>query len=550
MYLNTYNYYRACGDNGISCLCKNKIPACAWQDGSRPSGESQACMCGYIACTRETGLTCHAKDGICKRSFDCAFKAGLRRNLNTCGCGNIDCTPATGLFCYADHSECSADGKFDYFAITQTGYCQDTIARSSIDDEEMCIKASKRLDLFSDKVSISLVAEADSSKPGGCIYESIKKRIVLNSPRTSQENSCRLDHNCLCKESWPICSIVDGSAANTESCICGQKVCHDNGEGTGTGLVCIASDGGVCFRPRACMYTDGQILNSGGCSCGSVDCNTRLTTGLYCTVQKSGSMCTTKPVCLFGHGEMPNDQGSCACGMTICKSPRTTGMFCLAGASQCSRSNEFAFYEKRQFGKCDESEDIRFESVCERANKFLHLSSSRVTTVFDAESPYGCIFKNKKVHLNSYNTGHTCGHKGNACLCATKLPVCTIRDGSAPNIWPCACNGALCSLYARGIGTGMVCTAATSRCSRPKVCVENDGLIPNSEGCSCGNVDCSISTGLYCKASLHRCSKIPACRIADGSATNAQSSSQACGAIKCTVATGMFCSATASFCSF
>ena len=58
-------------------------------------------------------------------------------------------------------------------------------------------------------------------------------------------------------------------------------------------------------------------------------------------------------------------------------------MFCLAGANQCSRSNEFA-HQKKHSGKCDESEGIRFESVCERANKFLHLSSSRVTTIFDA----------------------------------------------------------------------------------------------------------------------------------------------------------------------
>ena len=33
VHLNTYNYYRACGYNGMSCLCNIRIPICTWQDG-------------------------------------------------------------------------------------------------------------------------------------------------------------------------------------------------------------------------------------------------------------------------------------------------------------------------------------------------------------------------------------------------------------------------------------------------------------------------------------------------------------------------------------
>ena len=153
-------------------------------------------------------------------------------------------------------SECSADGKFYLFDITQTGYCEDTIARSSINDEEMCRKASKRLDLFSDEAVVSLEIQRDRSMPRGCIYEPERKRIILNSPSTSQQqrSSCGLKSKCLCKQSWPICVIVDGSAANTESCICGQKVCLDNQDGKGTGLVCIRLLRRLLSPTSVCAY--------------------------------------------------------------------------------------------------------------------------------------------------------------------------------------------------------------------------------------------------------------------------------------------------------
>ena len=98
VHLNTYNYYRAYGYNGMSCLCKNRIPVCTWQGGSAAHNTSGQCACGTTTCSAKTGMTCIAANSTCRDAFPYEFAQGVRENSDVCGCGTVDCTESTGCF--------------------------------------------------------------------------------------------------------------------------------------------------------------------------------------------------------------------------------------------------------------------------------------------------------------------------------------------------------------------------------------------------------------------------------------------------------------------
>ena len=90
-----------------------------------------------------------------------------------------------------------------------------------------------------------------------------------------------------------------------------------------------------CRKIPTCSITDGTSANAAACACGSVDCETAGTTGMFC--RESENRCRKGPTCSITDGSSANP-AACACGSVDCVMAETTGMFCYKSENRCSQS--------------------------------------------------------------------------------------------------------------------------------------------------------------------------------------------------------------------
>jgi hypothetical protein len=129
-------------------------------------------------------------------------------------------------------------------------------------------------------------------------------------------------------------------------------------------------------------------------------------------------------------------------------------------------------------------------------------------------------------------------------ICHREVFLCTITNGTFPNVKDCTCGNNEC-----GLSTGLFCSEEISRCDREQilsVCSVQNGISPNIEACACGVRDCNVTTGLYCSSALNHCHKTPPCGNHVGHVINADECS--CGTSTCNSISGLFCSVSTSQC--
>ena len=175
VHLNTYNSGRACGYNGMTCLCK--IQMHLYVHGNMVQHltiHQKMCICGTTMCSAKTGMTCIAANSTCRTSSSCEFAEGLRENPDVCGCGTVDCTESTGLFCIAARNRCSSDGNFDFFIEQTSGSC---VSNSQITDHDTCDRARTALGL----AATSVTSMHYLYYPYGCIFGNHGSHVYLNT---------------------------------------------------------------------------------------------------------------------------------------------------------------------------------------------------------------------------------------------------------------------------------------------------------------------------------------------------------------------------------
>ena len=227
----------------------------------------------------------------------------------------------------------------------------------------------------------------------------------------------------------PPCSVSDGSAANSAACACGSVDCESPST---TGMFCRQSEN-RCRKGINCTNTDGSVANSAACACGSVDCESADSTGMHCYLSKN--QCRKIPACSVSDGSAANS-AACACGSVDCESADSTGMHCYLSKNQC-----------RKIG-CEVSDG----SCCQLCS----LCGAAAWTA-SLPAPLACTAGSPRISA------------------ASSTPACRVRR-----------------------------------------------ILANSQACACGRVDCesASTTGMFCRQSENRCSKYAPCNMTDGSTAN------------------------------
>jgi hypothetical protein len=307
--------------------------------------------------------------------------------------------------------------------------------RVSIGTKEACEAASARMGLDS-----TAYFSSSSSYPHGCFirYNSLNFNDFSASTRDCSYSSTK---HCICL-SGSICSITDGSAANTDECICGSTLCDSS-----TGLFCLSSYN-TCSNSviSTCAASDGSASNLNACICGSTVCSDA--TGLIC--------------------------------------------YSILGGGSCRKTTPGNYgFPTSKVGKCNDVAGryiIASKKVCEEAATLIKGTTYNAYGYHSSSYPPGCFMQGTSLRYNSFDTStRSCDYNSIYCICQS-APICSVVDGSAANSAPCRCG----SIGFCTTSTGLFCTSSSSMCAVGPPCAFTNGLSANSGPCRCGVESCKF----------------------------------------------------------
>ena len=279
-----------------------------------------------------------------------------------------------------------------------------------------------------------------------------------------------------------------------------------------------------------CINVGGVQRNPSSCACGSADCESDGTTGLFCN--KKDNRCRKYSLCAKGDGSAVNT-AACACGENDCEED-TTGLFCYAPRGFCSLSNKFSQScvwstgdgsggTQKYLGTTISAEKC-IEQVQDKqptANgvswyRFYGVSASLLVGVQPGQC-YAELGMTGPTNEILPSTSDTSNYYITCFLDSifTSLPVCDHTDGSSQHI-----SSAKCFCGARIIGSGSfggVCSK-NDYCYSPKSictaipdpdwvadCAFKTNEAKNTKGCTCGAAVCEPAVnGPYCLQSASR----------------------------------------------
>ena len=281
----------------------------------------------FILCvmvTSASGAPCNPTDGT-----------GF--STEACTCGNVDCTVDTGLICYSTTGGGSCRKKdFGSFGYPRKddGYCDVGVTgRYLIGDYVSCKAAAVSLGL-----SYTEAGEGRWSHfPRGC-YMHRNGNLFYNTYSSSTQ-WCNYNSNyCICF-SAPTCDKTGGLISNTSPCLCGTSACSPS-----SGLYCDTSTS-TCSRGDTCSNIDVSEENSVACACGDAACNDF--NGKFC--YSSLSFCSAVSSCAITDGSAANP-GRCKCENEFCT--ESTGLICYSttGGGSCRKYDLGSYGYPRENG--------------------------------------------------------------------------------------------------------------------------------------------------------------------------------------------------------
>ena len=332
---------------------------------------------------------------------------------------------------------------------------------------------------------------------------------------TSSSSTCSVDKPCVCKiVVSATCEHNDGSAVNSDSCICGDVVCTDAMDG----LRCTESTSS-CTRYPPCSNTDGSVDNGVPCQCGTTACggDGSVDNKYYCSL--ASSYCGGEQASHVGDkwvAPMQTTAGTCPSGGATdvqgCQAAFDSDYYRNWGTKGIwmSMSDIYA----HESGWDDLPPGCSVQRLDQRM--FFNHDPSRPGRCTPGQD-YWCICREDIYGETCYNgdgriaTTRECECGSSVCsigdYCNPRLPVnkcasfptCPNRDGSVVVTERCSCNANTCH-------SGKYCkwdSPGTSTCKATPVCQNSNGL--NSVACSCGDLEAQCDAGEYCTASTSIC---------------------------------------------
>jgi hypothetical protein len=381
-----------------------------------------------------------------------------------------------------------------------------------------------------------------------------------------------------------ICSITDGSKADTEPCGCGNVGCTAD-----TGLICYSTIGGGSCRKNDVGPFGYPRPNSGNCndvvgrkpildkvaceaaatSLGLSDVvaaeisatnfpsgcfwssapdglayNTLTTSTASCSSNTDYCLCISAPDCLETDGTTSN-AAPCLCGNIGCTI--ASGLHCYASENSCHNSPPCTVTDGSQANS--ESCGCGKEECTANTGLICYSTIGGGSCRKNDVGPYGYQ------RPNSGNCNDVAGRKPilDKVACEAAATSLGLSDVVAEEIsslyYPPGCYWHNNNLYYNTLTTStQSCSTNSDYClciSAPD-CLETDGTISNTAApCLCGNTGCTIATGLHCYASDNYCSG-PSCTVTDGSIANTDPCG--CGNVGCTISSGLHCYASENYC--
>ena len=554
-------------------------------------------------------------------------ECGGAGGTDACTCGNVECTVDTGLICYSTTGGGSCRkkdfGPYGYMNCFNNDGNDNIVrvdGRYQIDDVVSCNAAADSMSL-----GHMILPSTLQSAPYGCSknWNGAFLQFYSDSSSTISCEHDSLYEPCICISALT-CEVTDGTISNVAPCICGKSACS-----FGSGLYCDLSIDrstiNTCSHGDACTIIDGSAENSVDCACGTAACNDY--NGKFCYAE--GNLCANSAfsnrICSIRDGSASSRSSSdseCICGNTVCT--EFSGLICdttltthtcsmddchlgdrgggptVENAAPCRCIEENQQAEGTTEGACSFSSGLycdliwmdennnRVDPTCSPGDACLNTDGS-------AENAVDCACGSRETACNNFNGNFcdatsakcsggdacsntdgslanvacTCGAKacngGNGFYCKLEEPfvfsdgsstssgarsgrcsllpstTCTFTNGEAAHNTTanvdCTCGTTACTL-----STGFYCYKDLNTCGHGPLCNYTKGYILNADTCQCGLSECDISTGFYCDTSFSACSKLSRCPIDDGSLPNNVSCS--CGVTECP--TDHFCSALSS----
>jgi hypothetical protein len=177
-----------------------------------------------------------------------------------------------------------------------------------------------------------------------------------------------------------------------------------------------------------CVNIGGIQSNPSSCACGSADCESTSTSGLFCS--KKDDQCRKYPICVVGNGSAANE-AACACGENDCVGGAE--LFCYSPRSLCSATNMFTSGSTTAAPVCDHTDGSAKHTsssacfcgssgVCSM-NDYCYSPESICATIPDPDWVADCAFKSNE---GKNTEGCTCGIA--ACEPAVNGPYCMQAD--------------------------------------------------------------------------------------------------------------------------
>lgn len=232
----------------------------AWPRGCRTPGYSSGL--NFDPDTNSNADCSFEHDCICVAAADCTITDGSGANVaDMCQCGAALCTQDTGTICYSTVGAGSCRktvwASFGYPRKVTSGDCDDDAKTVMIATIEGCSAAATAMGLT---VPTSFNAVSSNYDALGCFVTS-GGTLKFNTRSSSSYDDCADSDTkfCICL-AGPLCTNIDGSAANTGTCICGTS---DSGNACSleTGLYCDRSTFS-CSAGSACLNDDGTAAVS------------------------------------------------------------------------------------------------------------------------------------------------------------------------------------------------------------------------------------------------------------------------------------------------